>query len=349
MKALNSLLVVFFLIGCSSNPAKFQESSDELKAPVISAKLNDDLIVQNLVFAISQIPDTHPLRTTVSVKPATTTLANIVEARFNDAGYGIQYVDSDEGQYYASHAAQNSITENGEKTTYMVAIGSITVERDYTVSRGKTHPNSIMRIDGTPEQDIVLNDDVFGEEFMDSQYKEVYFELGAQPVVASVNVESVQLPVVEQSFTEPAADEPKSFGGLVKQNMREIMRSNFASLFDEYDVVDQAVLVFPNDSLRIGNKNKSTVTQYVKNFNPETDIMSVIGCSHGRTSTGDGGKGGNQLLALGRANRVKEALIFSGVDQAQIYEEGCWDDEYFDEVMPRRGVVLTHKRLIGNG
>ena len=123
------------------------------------------------------------------------------------------------------------------------------------------------------------------------------------------------------------------------------MSSNYTSIFDDYEDVNQVILVFPNDSLRIGAKNKATVSEYVRSFNPDTDILSVVGCSHGRTSI----SAGNQLLAVGRANRVKEALIYSGVDQQKIYEEGCWDDEYFDEVMPRRGVVLTHKRKVSNG
>jgi len=348
MKAFISLLVLtsLSLSGCSLTSSKKVAPLEPVAfGQSVPAKLNDDLIVQNLIFALTQLPSTHPLKTTLSLKPAKSTLADIIEARFNDAGYGIKHVESDEGEFYVSHTFQNSATENGSRTTYMLAVGPITIERDYTIENGLTRPNSVMTIDGVQEQDILLNDDVFGEQFSETQYKEVYFNAvdAPVPVATAGDIESVQLPVVE------VAQQPQSFGALVKQNMREIMRSNFASLFDQYEVVQQNVLVFPNDSLKLGSKNKKTVRDYVNDFNPETDIMSVVGCSHGRTATGDGGLGGNQLLALGRANRVKEALIFSGLDQAQIYEEGCWDDEYFDEVMPRRGVVLTHQRLIEAG
>jgi len=119
------------------------------------------------------------------------------------------------------------------------------------------------------------------------------------------------------------------------------MGSNYSNIFSSYKDVQRDVLIFPNDSLRLGAENKTLIQQYAKNLNPETDVLSVIGCSHGSSKV----KNGNQLLAIGRANRVKEALIFAGIDQQVILDEACWDKEHY-QAMPARGVVLTHKRKI---
>ena len=97
--------------------------------------------------------------------------------------------------------------------------------------------------------------------------------------------------------------------------------------------------MFPNDSLRLGERNKETIARYVSELDPATDVLSVIGCSHGNTRIDNG----NELLAIGRANRVKEAFLFAGIDHEQVLEESCWAGESFEK-MPRRGVVLTLKR-----
>jgi len=344
MKYLIFPLSVALLSGCSlfSNRSSNDDAAGDAGQYQVSPSttLNDDLIVQNLIFSITQLQELHPFSTTISMKQPRSDLGKLIEARFTDAGYGIQYVESDEGEYYVRHSAQNAMTEEGEKTTYQITVGSISVSRDFKLEGGQTIPNSVLRVDGPPEQDIVLNDKVFGDTFADTQFKEVYFEAGYTPEIVDVN-ESV-VPVDAEPEVQVAVAETgrTSFKDIVQQNMRFLMRSNYASVFERYDDLEQIVLVFPNDSLRIGDKNKQTVQRYANSFNPETDVISVVGCSHGRTKI----QQGNQLLALGRANRVKEALIFAGIDHSLIFEEGCWDNKHFDEVMPRRGVVLTHKR-----
>lgn len=68
-------------------------------------------------------------------------------------------------------------------------------------------------------------------------------------------------------------------------------------------------------------------------------MISVVGCSHGNTAL----KGGNEALAIGRANRVKEALLYAGVESKKVLEEGCWANIHYDD-LPRRGVVIELKR-----
>lgn len=343
MKYFIILIPLLFTIGCTTGPqlstAALNPNTKQISTPEAADSHDEDTIVKNIVFALAQLPELHPFSTTLTLKRATTPLAQLIETRFIDAGYGVRYVESDEGEYYVRHSALNSLTENGKTTTYGITVGSITAERDFGYDEKGTYPSSVLRIQGASKIDIVLYDAVFGGRRANSQHRQVYFDVNDDPVL--VNLENDEL--VTQT------PQKREFGNLIKRNMQEILASNYVEIFDNYEDIDQSVLVFQNDSLRIGDENKETVKSYVQTFNPDTDILSVVGCSHGNAKAlNRPGSQGNQLLAVGRANRVKEALIFAGIGQEYIYDEACWDDEYYDE-MPRRGVVLTHKRRVSNG
>ena len=47
--------------------------------------------------------------------------------------------------------------------------------------------------------------------------------------------------------------------------------------------------------------------------------------SHGKSEL----KNGNSVLAVGRANRVKEAFVFAGVDNGKVLDQGCWAASIF--------------------
>jgi len=351
MKMKFTLLTTIALLCCTScsvTPTQDEDSVlDSIQGAEVSFDtdvLDSDKIVQNLVFSIIQIESLHPFKTTLQMKEPRGELAKLVKTRFEDAGYGIQYVESDQGVNYVRHTAQSSVSEEADTTTYRITVGDISVERDYMLSENLTVPESVLRVTGAYEQDIHLNDDVFGDDYAETQFTEVIFDETDVPVIITVADRDISFekePFAEGDGTAGAQgpEAPNSFARSVMQNVRTIMGSNFSEMFANYDDVQRDVLIFPNDSLRLGGENKSLIQKYANSLNPETDVLSVIGCSHGRSKV----KNGNQLLAIGRANRVKEALIFAGLDQKLIFEEGCWDKEHY-EPMPARGVVITHKR-----
>ena len=123
-------------------------------------------------------------------------------------------------------------------------------------------------------------------------------------------------------------------------NLHETRRSAFAPVLSGYDELERRVMVFGNDSLVMGADNKRLARRIAARFDPATDLVSLIGCSHGTTALADG----NRTLALGRAARVKEELTLAGIDPALVLEEGCWAGTHSDR-MPARGVVVTHRRL----
>jgi len=125
-------------------------------------------------------------------------------------------------------------------------------------------------------------------------------------------------------------------------NMYDTGKSRYDDIFQSYEVISSDVLVFPNDSLVLGVVNKQSVKQLIEVFNPSTDLVSVIGCSHGKSKI----KNGNAYLANNRAFRVKEEFVAFGMDDKHVLEEGCWAGTPFAK-MPARGVLVQHKRLKG--
>jgi len=310
---------------------------------------DSDLIARNLVHTLAQLPELHPLQTTLQVSAPATPFGRRVLARLDEAGYGIQEVSADQGAHYVRYRAERAETETGERTRYRIAIGPVAVERDFRIVGGETQPGSPQNVYGAATQDgLLLNDDLFADA-PPAALSSVTFDADGEPAVVDLTI-----PTRSPALAAASADAAGAASGvasfvpdgsssefrlLVRQNMYETQRSNYAPLFAAYQDIRRDTLIFPNDSLVLGEDNKSIIADYVHGLDPATDVLSVIGCSHGRTAIDNG----NELLAIGRANRVKEALMFAGLSHDQVLEESCWADSYH-QTFPRRGVVLTLKR-----
>lgn len=165
----------------------------------------------------------------------------------------------------------------------------------------------------------------------------------SEPVSRDVTVPEIDLASGEPVYAGIVPDQaPSMVPNPLARNMMDLGDSNFSDTFEAYVNVEEVVMVFPNDSLTMGKVNKALIHRTVEKFDPERDLLAIVGCSLGKTSV----KGGNEALALGRASRVREELLFSGVPSERILDEGCWAGERSAE-FPSRGVVLTHKRHTG--
>ncbi|MFK7854297.1 MAG: hypothetical protein AB8B79_09305 [Granulosicoccus sp.] len=198
-------------------------------------------------------------------------------------------------------------------------------------------------VNNPPAADVLAQTPVDTEQLVATLPSATLQEALPEPQVPSRSLLDIAAPSMAKS-----AQASEKFGSierlsaLPKQNVRDLGESNFASVFDDFGIVDEAILRFDNDSVRMGQGNKYRVQRFVEQFKVDSDVLSVIGCSNGPTSLAIGQEG----LALGRAARVKEELLYAGVPEANILEEGCWAEDYFDNRMPRRGVVLTLKRRV---
>lgn len=135
------------------------------------------------------------------------------------------------------------------------------------------------------------------------------------------------------------------FSIVAKQNLAESGTSNYDGLLATKKNVAEEILIFGDDSYVLGARNKKILNGIMSSFDPATDVIQVVGCSTGTTKIANG----NAALAIGRANRVKEALLYSGIAHDKIFDEGCWSPTANSTPFPNRGVVVTVKRGVKNG
>ena len=289
-------------------------------------EVDNNIIAKNLIFTLAQVSQLHPLRTTLQVVPAQGTgFEAYAQARLSDAGYTLRT----QPQALGIKPVRISTTTSelfGDR--YSISIGAVTIARSYALdAEGFTIPASTLVLKGARTQPVSLDESLFTGQF-DQGYSQVIFVSPPQNIAASADTN-----VVLDSESE-AANTVLESESIVRHTMYETLQSNYAGLLDDF----QDVLIFPNDSLRSGNVNKDTIASYEKAMR-KSDMISVVGCSHGKSAL----QNANQVLGLGRANRVKEALILAGVMHDQILEEGCWASDDFGGVMPARGVLLSFK------
>lgn len=318
-----TVLLMFSVSACSSVGAKLPWNQE----PTV----NLDLIAANLVNTASQLPHLSPTTSPLQIRKDDSDFSRAIRRALEQGGFNLENISRDQGMNQVASEVKRIRTETREKESYVLRIGRVSIERAYSVINGHTVPVSEQNIRGVDDVSIALNDDIFVAP--SSAFSSVAFKPYEGPRIDDV----LAAPVIEKRLIPVRRQQERN---VVKQNIYETMSSNYKDVFAGFEDIDQSVLIFPNDSLRLGEANKRIIEEYVEKMDPETDVLSVIGCSHGNTKIDNG----NSLLAIGRANRVKEAFLFSGLQHDQILDEGCWAPQTFDEVMPSRGVVLTLKR-----
>ena len=331
-------LVPLLLVGCASgfgfgNAARDEAARD---APDL------ELVAADLVYALSQVPGLAPRRTTVRMSEPDTEFGKRVAFALVATGYGVEDTSRDDGEHYVSYTSLREAGDGGDRRSYRLALGQSTVERSYADEAGRTVPTSSMSLSGVRAlaRPLVLDDSLFPSAGPDID--RVVVERADEPVAPTPTPVEVAPAAPSAPAPVPA---PRTLAENVLQNMYERQSSNYAAAFVDYTDVMSEVLPFGDDSVRLGEANKATVRRFVAAMRPETDILSVIGCSHGPTAVGPGIQG-NALLAHGRSHRVKEELLFAGIDPQAVWDEACYAPVAYDK-MPARGVVLVLKRRRG--
>ncbi len=316
------------------------------------------LIAEDFVIALQQIPTLPPSSTTVQLLQSE--LDDPFTQRMRDAlqqgGYGTRWVESGAHSQLFQYRHEEGIDETSRANElYELAIGDIELRRRYVLGEDdRTSPATPMYVRGADASKIVMNDSHFGSVSSTASLA----GLPEEGVVNSAEAGNDAASVAPQRLSVPnevnplnpliAGTERKTEIGLPMialprvENVFELGGSNYTDILADSLLVREQVLTFANDSLRLGMVNKILVEQMVESFQPETDVFSVLGCSLGPTKL----KSGNAALALGRASRVREALLFAGVPQDRILDEGCWADDGSGKALPRRGVVVTLNRKV---
>jgi len=357
MKIVKRILALSLLAGSITSGCSVLDGEGRWFAnkPDDSAIVKDDLgvIAQNLVFAMAQVDGLSPLQTTVQMIPARTEFGEVVHQCLRDAGYGVQMTEGDRGSNVVQYRISQEESELGHTTRYRLQIGAVATEREYLKVEGHLVPQSDMRLEGTPADGIALNDEIFKEGNPHVFSSLVVSDIDTAPVVRDLEEidailatardtsgarrDAMRLPAIP-----PVATADRSFYRSIQENLANRDVSNFDDLFAEYEDLTRDVLVFPRGNIdHLGPENKATLRRLLDRFNERTDLISLIGCSNGRTQI----PGGNEHIALSRAERVKNELVYLGVDPKSVMSEACWASNYNDRQWPSRGVVITHKRV----
>jgi hypothetical protein len=331
------LAIVLILIpGCSSMGSAGKDFSlrdlsfKNLRAPWSDREPAYEQIAANLVNSLIQIPRLSPGIIAIQVPEAKNAFEVQLKVALIRSGFEINPTSDNLDVLLVSSEVRQTGAAAGKHRVFGVSIGEVSIARAYAVVDGSTFPVTSQLIMGTEAQALVVNDGLFGRP--SRNLASVEFQTPGSE--EKVRVMPVSFEKAEPNLLGANSSDAR------KKNYFDIGQSNYGTVFNEYEDVSSTVLIFPNDSLRLGGSNKAIIEQYVAQMDPDTDVLSVIGCSLGPTKI----ENGNSLLAIGRANRVKEAFLFSGLDHDQVLEEGCWAPEVAEMELPTRGVVVTLKR-----
>ena len=321
-------------------PAK-KVSTDvaESTKPVINA---DDVMINDLLSAIVQI--VPPVTTTVQIRSSDNTdIYQKVAGSFAKRGYGVKKVLADQGSMLVSTDIESELGEAGDKTVRLrISVGDTSVSRDYDyMADNSVQPGSAFRVYGS-RTSIDIGATEFSASTPDNSPIADTEYVASLPLEESLPVLSLITPDIVQRVVDSTTNAPQATSlnsSRVEVNNLFYSDSTFRSIFDNRSQVDQLVVIFPNESIALGDENKLLVRRFTERFDEFEDVISVIGCSNGPTAS----ELGNVGLALGRADRITDELLNQGIPRQLILDEGCWaPDENTD--YPGRGVVLSRWR-----
>ena len=300
-------------------------------------------VSRDLVSALRQIDGLQPGATGLSMKTPDEPFARSLKQALIDARYELTVENEPAGESVVEYDIRPAAS-NPDAITIIVSVDRLKIKRDYVKKEGRTKPDSSLFVLGADPENIILDSAIFDEESPGTRIQTAaastetpYNSVDLPPIIEAPEAEGVSTldTAPATSFAIRAGTNLKR-----KRNIYDIGESNFLEVLKSYQDVDTRVLVFGNDSMRLGSSNKWFIKTMSKKFNANSDAFSVVGCSFGYTKI----KNGNALLALGRAHRVKEELLRNGVPEDNILDEGCWSGGENDKDLPSRGVLLVLKR-----
>jgi len=338
------VLVVFSLLlsGCSLLSLDWFGSDD------IERSRMERLVADDFAEVLAQLKPTDPNIGPLSMSRPESAFGNSLMVALRSSGFSLIFTDDPGADAFVRYNVESLENQFGASLGYRVSANEVTLSRDYKMKASGVFPISFMRIEGAVSDSVSLDDARFKRQNVD------------EVVISGITPdETLTTPIASEDATAEtvvaggaAGEAPVKMiidddGGEVidknnvaRLNMYNTRRSNYAEYLGKLSSVERTVLVFPNDSLRVLPESRATLRDMHDKYNPQTDVFSVIGCSHGNTALNNG----NELLAIGRSKRVLEELISLGVSDEKVLDEGCWAGVHFDGAMPRRGVVVELKR-----
>lgn len=329
---------------CQSN-RPVPDGSAPIVANIQSAEIGssvENYIATDLVSAMMQLPDYDPWRTTIQINKADTKFDAAVEQALKNGNYGVQIVANDLGQNYLSTETAEVETSSGAFARYRLGLGSIIIERDYTVIGNQPYPQSLLKLSGHDPVEIALYPDLFIQNGDDG----VTFPSG----VMFRNQRGEWVPQQERYITINNSRQANNtdlftherFLVLAKTQAYFSKRQTRTVDIRRWAPVSQLKIVFPEkDTSYIGVNNKRAVVELLNNFDPDSHGISITGCQN-KTLLWDG----TQSDSLDRQLRVRRELFAAGISPDVVQENGCFPSEFSSLLTPNAVIITLHQRPI---
>lgn len=351
--------MLVFLIGCAGTGSGSTQSA---AIDSNQQKLHETMIV-DLVSVLPQLLD--PLGNTIQIGTETAKENAFVVRQLISLGYGLQRVDADQGSNHLRVIELDSIEKVDMPTSrLLLSVGDIELSREYGIVGRQMAlaefpdlqwygdqavvPISKLKLAGTRQAVEIVG--------MKKQldFTAVEQELAEQPEVVDGGVQySALAPIkggiptislITNDIISRVAESASGGPSIQGLNSSKVEVSNlfyggestFESVLDNYNRIAREIVIFPNDSQRLGRPGKLIVRKLVSRFSENSDVIGIIGCSNGHTNL----KIGNEGLALGRAQRITEELLSAGISPDKVFDEGCWSPTKNTRGFPNRGVVI---------
>lgn len=338
---------------------------DGLRSEMVDAP-RSRIIVADFVDALVQLPGIAPDEVSLRIIAPQTRFGVLLIGDLHTAGYDMRLIASAAPGMLEYLVTPNETAADRSGTyTFLLSAEAIKLKRAYRVDGEGVQPASPMFVHGAPAEGVTLDTSRFDPARLRQaiaaadRIDSVRSGTSGQTEIAfstqvPVQVQSIQTTPTEVSDRFVAGADAGSEAGSeagssarvgrasdqTPPNFSETGESFYAPILSAYTTFGSYTMEFDNDSMFMGNVNKRVAMDIVQRFDTSRDLISLIGCSHGRTALA----GGNKALAIGRADRVKEEFVRAGIDADKMLDEGCWANTYHDK-MPRRGVVVSHQRL----
>ena len=344
--------------GCALTSSPDAASSE---APPDTDFPRSRLVALDFVGAMAQLPELEPARTTLYTGIPASRFGELLVGSLQQAGYDLRLgtdpgeatlgyrveAMADPGADPGAESGSGAVAgvtpggaDDGTLYTFLVNAGPVRLKRSYRVDLAGVRPATTMQLHGADARLLDSSSTLFAAPLLPSPPPEPASTTRVTTRALPRRAEPAATPAPVTARAIGSRTEVSRDGTARKRNLFETGRSNYADLLARYEPLSREVMVFPNDSLHMGETNKRRARELAAAFDPERDVVSVLGCSHGRTALANG----NETLANGRSYRVKEELMLAGIAASQVLEEGCWAGTAHDR-LPGRGVVVTHMRL----
>ena len=293
------------------------------------------LVATDLVAALVQIPELNPVSATLQVSAPKTAFGNIVVRGLEEAGYGLQRIQDDAGQNYVSYQKRTAETDAGPVNDYEIAIGVISVEREYIVNSKGIYPSSLMSVTGTREAtNIALADEIFREQGGQDVFISGVDVPGRPDVAPDIN--EVNVNEYDETPLEQRTAQRQVFADARRRNSVGD-GSRTAVNLDDYDRFRRAVLIFNDNQTRLmGTGNKQAVRLLVREYET-SDLFEITACTDAD---------GSNDSAVARGVRVEEEFLGHGLPVEALVLAPCRraDFRHPNDDSPSPVEIVHHRR-----